>query len=217
MLAAEVRLEEFYRVAGRDPILRALTERFHGLKLVRAPSLYECLVSTVLEQQLNFHFASTVKRRLLERFGVSLVHQGRTYWGYPPPRALARLQAADLRSLQISERKASYLIGVARAEVEGRLPAAAALGSPLQPLPEPIMERLLALRGIGRWTAEYALLRGLGYADALPADDVGLQKTIGALYGLRGYASALAIRRRWKPLAPWRGYATHYCWFTQWA
>lgn len=212
MLSGEVRLAEYYGLAARDPVLRRLAERFHGLKVIRTPSLYECLVGTVLEQQLNFHFASTVKRRLLEKFGVRVAYGEREHLGFPPPEDLAKLHPGDLRPLQISERKASYLIGIAAATAGGILSE-----SRLRELPlEAAAERMQVLRGVGRWTAEYALFRGVGHADALPADDVGLQKTVGELYDLRGYASALAIRRRWRPLTPWRGYAAFYCWFTQW-
>lgn len=212
IVSASTGLAAYYRLAARDPVLRNLAERFHGLKVIRAPSLYECLVSTVLEQQLNFHFASTVKRRLLENFGVMVEHEGRVYRGFPPAERLARLVPTDLRPLQISERKATYLLGIARAVAAGGM-----MDHEWSALPaEVALERLQLLRGVGRWTAEYVLLRGMGSTDALPADDVGLQKSVGALYDLRGPATALAIRRRWRHLAPWRGYATYYTWFTQW-
>lgn len=215
ILAAEVGLEEFYSVARRDAVLARLAREFAGVKVMRAPSLYECLVAAILEQQLNFTFAATVKRRLLELCGARLEFEGETYLGFPPPARLAALTPAELRPLQISERKASYIIGVAQAFVGGELQelsAAEVAGAP----PEEHLDRLMALRGVGRWTAEYSLLRGLGHSDALPAGDVGLQKTVAHLYGLRAYATPLGIRRRWRALAPWRGYAAYYCWFTQW-
>lgn len=208
VISAPVRVGEFYAATGKDPALRQLAERFHGLKVIRAPSLYECLVSTVLEQQLNYYFANTVKRRLLAEWGEAIAFEGRTYWAYPRPERLAAAQPGQLRPLQISARKASYIIGIARAAAAGELQPDGG-GAALR-------ERLRQLRGVGRWTAEYAALRGLGDNDALPADDVGLQKSVGQIYGLRGYATAVGIERRWRRHAPWRGYATYYCWFTQW-
>ncbi|MGH9533593.1 MAG: DNA-3-methyladenine glycosylase family protein [Terriglobales bacterium] len=213
IVSASVRLAEFQAAIGGDAVLRELGRRFAGIKIIRAPSLYECLVSTVLEQQLNFSFAHAVKRRLLAAQGQALEFEGRAYWAYPPPARLAALRPADLRPLQISERKASYLIGLARAVLAGELDAERLAMLP----PEEARERLLRLRGIGRWTAAYVALRGLGHADALPAEDVGLQKSVAQLYGLRQYATARGIERRWRHLSPWRGYATYYCWFTQWA
>ncbi len=213
IVSAPVRLADFHAAIGRDAVLRGLARRFAGLKIIRAPSLYECLVSTVLEQQLNFHFANVVKRRLLATFGEALEFEGRTYWAYPPPERLAALRPDELRPLQISGRKASYVIGIAQAVLAGELAAERLAGQPAQAA----RETLLRLRGIGRWTAEYAALRGLGDDNALPAEDVGLQKTVGQVYGLRQYATSRGIERRWRAFAPWRGYATYYCWFTQWA
>lgn len=210
VLSAEVRVEEFYEAARPDAALRGLAERFPGLKVIRSPSLYECLVSTVLEQQLNYHFANTVKRRLLTAFGERIQFGGQTYLAYPPPERLAALPPGELRDLQISGRKASYLIGIARAAAAGELETAGARDGVA------MRERLLALKGVGRWTTEYAALRALGDNDALPAEDVGLQKAVGQVYGLRGYATAAGIERRWRRHSPWRGYATYYCWFTHW-
>lgn len=213
VVSADVRVAEFYAATRQDLALRGLAERFHGLKVIRSPSLYECLVSTVLEQQLNYHFANTVKRRLLAACGEKMAFEGRTYWAYPPPERLAALRPAELRKLQISERKASYIIGIARAAAAGELEQGPAGNGAAG---EAARERLLRLKGVGRWTSEYAALRGLGDNDALPAEDVGLQKAVGQVYGLRGYATALGIARRWRRHAPWRGYATYYCWFTHW-
>lgn len=213
VVSGPIRLADFHAAIGRDAALRGLARRFAGLKIIRAPSLYECLVSTVLEQQLNFHFANAVKRRLLAAFGEAVEFEGRAYWAFPPPERLAALRPDDLRPLQISGRKASYVIGIAQSVLAGELAAERLAGQPA----EEARETLLRLRGIGRWTAEYAALRGLGDNDALPAEDVGLQKAVGQVYGLRQYATPRGIQRRWRALSPWRGYATYYCWFTHWA
>jgi len=212
MVSADIDLAPFYARARLDPVLNDLRDQYYGLKVIRFPSLYECLVSTVLEQQINLLFAATLKRRLMETFGPVVEHDGRPWRGYPPPETLARLIPDQLRPLQISERKASYLIGIARAFAEGKIDEAGLRREPA----EKAVETLTGLRGIGRWTAEYSLLRGLGHTDVLPADDVGLQRTAGLLYGLKAPATAMSIRRRWKRLSPWQGYAALYLWFTYW-
>ena len=212
MLSADVDLAPFYACARLDPVLTDLREQYCGLKVIRFPSLYECLISTVLEQQINLPFAAALKLRLLEQFGPCIEHGGRHWFGFPSPRALARLSPDKLRPLQISERKAGSLIAIARAFLEGKIEEAGLRQAPA----EKAMEELMQLRGVGRWTAEYSLLRGLGHTDALPADDVGLQKTVGLLYGLKAPATPLNIRRRWRRLEPFRGYAAFYLWFTHW-
>lgn len=212
MLSAEVDLAPFYARARLDPVLNDLRDQYYGLKVIRFPSLYECLVSTVLEQQINLPFAATLKRRLLKTFGPVIEHEGGQWHGYPSPETLARLIPDQLRPLQISERKASYIIGIARAYAEGKIDEAGLR----RETAEKAVETLTEIRGVGRWTAEYSLLRGLGHTDVLPADDVGLQRTAGLLYGLKAPATAMSIRRRWKRLAPWQGYAALYLWFTYW-
>lgn len=212
IVSADVNLAPFYASARLDPVLNDLRDQYYGLKVIRFPSLYECLVSTVLEQQINLLFAATLKRRLLEAFGPEIEYEGKQWRGYPSPETLARLIPDQLRPLQISERKASYLIGIARAFAEGKIDEAGLRREPA----EKAIEALTEIRGVGRWTAEYSLLRGLGHTDVLPADDVGLQRTVGLLYGLKAPATAMSIRRRWKRLTPWQGYATLYLWFTYW-
>lgn len=212
IVSADVDLAPFYASARLDPVLNDLRDQYYGLKVIRFPSLYECLISTVLEQQINLLFAATLKRRLLERFGPVIEFEGRPWYGYPAPETLARLIPDQLRPLQISERKASCIIGIARAFAEGKIDEASLRREPA----EKAIEALTEIRGIGRWSAEYSLLRGLGHTDVLPADDVGLQRTVGLLYGLKAPATAMSIRRRWKRLTPWQGYATLYLWFTYW-
>lgn len=212
IVSADIDLAPFYAGARLDPVLTDLREQYYGLKVIRFPSLYECLVSTVLEQQINLLFAATLKRRLMQAFGPTVEHEGALWRGFPSPEALARLSPDQLRLLQISERKASYLIGIARAIAEAKIDEVRLRREPA----DKAIEALTEIRGIGRWTAEYSLLRGLGHTDVLPADDVGLQKTVGLLYGLKAPATAISIRRRWKRLAPWQGYATLYLWFTHW-
>lgn len=212
IISADLDLPAFYRALAADNVLADLARRFHGLRLIRFPSLYECLVSTVLEQQLNYLFANTVKRRLAEAAGPRIEFDGKTYHGLPCAADLAGMLPADLRALQISLPKARYLLALAAAAAQGGLDEDRLARLPLD-------EATAALRqfaGVGDWTAAYALLRGLGHTDALPAGDVGLQRAVAALYDLRAPATPLAIQRRWRSLAPWRGYATFYSWFTLW-
>jgi len=98
------------------------------------------------------------------------------------------------------------LSSIARAEAAGELTSDAlhTLGA------EKACLRLMSLPGVGRQAAEAVLLHGLGYTDALPADDIRLRRSVEHLYALRAPVTALALRRRWRPLAPWRGYAALY-------
>ena len=135
------------------------------------PSPFECLVWAILGQQITVAFAYKMKRALVERYGDSVEYEGRTYWLFPEAARLAEADPAELRELQFSRQKSDYVRSLAVLVAEDRIDwdEIAALPS------EEAIKALTALRGVGRWTAEYVLMRGLGHEDVIPAADVGLQ------------------------------------------
>ena len=205
-------LAGFESVAAADPVLSKLAGHFRGMRIPQAPSVYETLISAILEQQVNLTFAHQVKKALIEACGKSVEHEGRRYNAFPEPAALAITTPRELRRLQISGPKARYIIGISRATLDGTLDLEG-LGS-LDPAVA--HARLLEQKGVGPWTAQYVGMRALGHLDCLPAADVGLQKTIQLFYGLRlrpSPAKVEALARNW---TGWRSYATFYLWLTYW-
>ncbi len=210
MVSADTDLAACYASFRGDPVLEPLTQRFCGLRVLRFPSLYECLVATILEQQLNFWFAAQVKRQLYTAFGPEVEFEGHRYRGVPAPAVLAGLTPEALRPLQVSAPKARALAAMARAALAGEL------HPPSEHDAEAVIEHLMRLRGVGRWSAAYARLRGLGHTDALPLQDAGLLRSVTLLYGSRTSLTPQALERKWRRFAPWRGYAAYYIWLTQW-
>ena len=210
--ATDLDLGPFYRLVKRDRVLGKLAARFRGLRIPQAPSVYESVVSAILEQQVNLTFAHQVKKALVETYGEAIDFEGWRYRAFPQPQALAGRTTEELRTLQISGPKARYIIGFSRAVAGGGFNL-----DELRFLPEEaIRARLLEHKGVGPWTAEYVGLRALGNLDRLPASDVGLQKAIQFFYRLRKLPDAgrvEKIARRW---AGWRSYATFYLWLTYW-
>ncbi len=208
-------LAAFGRLARKDPVLRPLLRRFHGLRIARVPTLFEALVTAVTAQQINLAFAGTVRARMVRAFGRSIKMEGTARYDFPAPKALARASEAGLRRMQFSGAKARTVIGLARAFADGEMDGIDAL-----PTLEAI-ERLTALKGVGRWTAETGLLRGLGRLDAFPADDLAIRKLIAERYGgdsaqaktpkAQGEA-ARRIAERWGLFAP---YAVTYLFHAQ--
>ncbi len=147
---------------------------------------------------------------LVERFGTALEVEGRRYWLFPSAETLAALEhERDLRPLQFSRQKSAYTILAARAVAGGTLDLEA-----LRALPEAeALARLMALKGVGRWTAEYVLMRGLGFPDVLPAGDGGLRRIIGRAYGYGRLATEAEVRAIAAAWRPWRSYAALYWWF----
>ncbi len=174
LLAFDLDLEPFYRMARRDPVLAPFARRFRGLRPVRYLTLFEALITAITTQQVNLTFGGQTRARLVKRWGEKLLLEDEVHWAFPRPERLARARAATLKGMQFSGRKAEYVIGVARAAAEGGLEADDYRKLPL----EEAVERLTALRGVGRWSAEQALYRALGRIDALPGGDLGVQKVV---------------------------------------
>ena len=214
-VSADVDLAACYAAFARDPVLAALAQRLHGLRVLRAPSLYSGLLAAVLDQQQGFGGGAAKLARLRTALGPPAPSDASVH-GDPPPVTLARMRpdalAASELALGIGLPQARALIAVARAAAAGALDDEEWATLPL----DTARERLLKLRGVGRWSADCALLAALGHTDALPAEDPGLLRLARRLYALRAPLTPQALHRRWAKLAPWRGYAAYYVLFTQW-
>ena len=189
-------------VANRDPVVAPLLRRYRGLRPLVIPDPFETLVWAILGQQINVAFAAKTKRALIEQYGEPA---GDGLWLFPGPDRLAAITPEEVRPLQISRQKATYIAELARAQVDFEK---------LRSLPdETAIAELVRLRGIGRWTAEYLLLRGFGRPDAIPAGDMGLRIILGRMHGLGRNATEDEVRRVAEAWAPWRGYVAFYLWF----
>jgi len=205
-------LTPFYERAKADPVLGRLCEHFRGMRIPQAPTVFETLISAILEQQVNLSFAHQVKKALVETYGGSVDFEGQRYNAFPEPAALAIATPSELRRLQISGPKAGYLIGISRATLDGSLDLEG-----LRDLePARALTRLMEQKGVGTWTAHYVGLRALGHLDCLPAADVGLRKVIRDLYRLRTQPSAARVEKLAQRWTGWRSYATFYLWLTYW-
>ena len=205
-------ISPFYQFARRDPALAMLVQHFHGMRIPQSANIFETLVSAILEQQINLSFAHQVKKALVQTFGSFIEHEGRRYYCFPEPAALAITTPRDLLRLQISGPKAKYIIGLAQAVLDGTLDLEG-----LRRLdPDSAHSKLLSFKGVGPWTAQYVGMRALGHLDSLPAADVGLQKAIMRFYGLRKQPSQQRVAQIARAWAGWRSYATFYLWLTFW-
>lgn len=194
-------LSDFYALAASDPQLGPLAARFRGLKPPRYPTLYECLVNAITCQQITLTLGLTLLNRLAEGYGPAVAAgNDDPLLALPRPEALIPITAETWRAMQFSRQKARALTGLAAAVVSGELDLKALAGEDV----ERVQSRLHQLWGVGRWTAEYALLRGLGRLEIFPGDDSGavggLQRWLGLTEKL-DYAGAQAVLRRWQPYA----------------
>lgn len=213
-LTAEVRrlfgfafdLQGFYRMAKGEPALARLVEPLYGLRPTLAPTGLEMLVGGITAQQVNLAFAFACRARLVRRFGAPVRFAGRTLWAFPDAKGLARARVRELRALKYSTRKAEYIRDLARAVVSGSLDPDA-LGA----LPNAaLIERLTALRGLGRWTADWFMARCLGRGDVCPAGDLAVRKVFERHWGRGRTLSERAIRRRAAAWGEYQNLAVHY-------
>jgi len=205
-------LQPFYKLAEADAVLRQLIVHFRGMRVPLAPRVFEVLLSAIIEQQVNLSFAHKVKKALIDAYGRWVEFEGRRYSAFPEPAALAITTPRELLRLQVSGPKARYIITISRLALDGTLD----LENLRQLEPAVAHEKLLELKGVGHWTAQYVGLRALGHLDCLPAADVGLQKVIRHFYGLRKQPTPQRVQKMARAWQGWRSYATFYLWLTYW-
>jgi len=208
MIGANVDLAAFYRDFAGDARFEPLFAALRGSKLLLDPDPFECLVKTIITQQLNLSFAGTLIARLAVLAGEELEHEGAPLIAFPDAEAVARLSYEALRPLSFSQRKAEYVIDAARAIVDGRIDFARIE----RMSDEEAVAELTKQRGIGRWTVECLLIFAYGRPDLLPAADIGLRNAVRNVYGLDAQPSAADVDALGAAWTPWRTYATYYLW-----
>ena len=194
LLGLEIDLSDFYARVSRDRTLGPLAKRYRGLKPPRFPTLFECLLNAVACQQLSLAAGLTVLSRLAAAAGPP----AGTLHSFPAPEDVLRLSPSRLREFGFSERKAHTILELARAAAAGEFDL-----DRFEPLDDEDVVRTLVRRpGIGRWSADYVLLRGLGRLHVFPQADIG------ALNGLRRFLAAAGLDddpaltlARWRPHA----------------
>lgn len=204
-------LRPFYQLVAADDILQGLEVEQFGLRLIGVPNFFEAMAWGILGQQINLGFAYTLKRRLVETYGQSLTVAGETYWVFPTPQVIADLTVADLQTLQLSQRKAEYLLNVAQLLVKGEISKEFYLALKT---PTKIERELTKLRGIGPWTANYVMMRCLRVPSAFPAKDIGLLNALKVRQGLSQKPVLTDVLQLGKKWDQWASYGTFYLWRT---
>jgi DNA-3-methyladenine glycosylase II len=164
-------LAGFTAFAATEPVLAKLAEGLRGFRPPLALDPYETLVTSITAQQISLHAAFAVRNRLIQAFGEPFEHA----WSFPTRERMAAAEPQELLALGFSRRKADYAVGLARSDLDLD-------GLALLPDDE-IRARLVALPGIGEWTAEWFLARHLARPDAWPHGDLGLRKAVLHFYG----------------------------------
>src|SRR5262245_935423 len=165
-------LAGFARWARRaDAVVRRLARALAGFRPPLAPSPFESLVTSITAQQVSLFAAFAIRNRLIERYGA----RGESAYSFPTRERLADASEDELFSLGFSRRKAEYVVGLARSDLD--LDALAGLPD------GDVKTRITAVRGLGEWTADWFLARHLARPRAWAPGDLGVRKAIATLYG----------------------------------
>jgi DNA-3-methyladenine glycosylase II len=194
-------------LAKSDPTMAALMERIGKIDLEtrlrrrseeRPGDAYGALLRAIVDQQLSTKAARTIYLRVLEIFG------GKT----PSPQQLLEASEADLRGAGLSGRKVEYVRDLATHVLEGELE----LDKLEQLGDEEVIEEIVAVRGLGRWTAEMFLLFHLERPDVISGGDLGIRKAIQVEYGLEEMPTPQRVVEISQPWSPQRSLASLYLW-----
>ena len=190
----------FVTMAARDGVVDALRLKRPGLRPVLLPSPYEAAARAIIGQQLPVRQAAAIHARIAAEHGVRMQLDGEVAYGFPSPSRLAEL--GPVRGL--SERKVAHLRSLAWATGEGRLDTERLREMTF----DDAMSHLQRLPGIGPFSAELILLRGVGDPDAFPLKELRLHRAMAAAYGLGDDADLATLERiadGWRPYRSWAG------------
>jgi len=201
----------FYKLLDEHAQLSFMVENFRGLRLMGIPNLFEALCWCVIGQQINLTFAHRLKRRLVETYGTAISYQGQPYYYFPKPEVLAELDVEQLKTLQFSRQKAEYTIGIATAFARGELSKDKVKS---QPSSEQMLQKLQRIRGVGKWTANYVLMKSLARMDCIPYGDSGLNTAVASFLKLDRKPTQQEVNNFFAPFNGWESYLVIYLWRT---
>jgi len=205
ILGLRIAPEPFALLAAGDPLLGPLVRAHGGLRIVQSATPFEALSWAIIGQQINLPFAISLRRTFILQAGVQ---HSSGLWCYPEARDVARLDIGSLTSRKFSRAKAETLLRLARLVDDGEL----ALELPASGEVTTVSQALLAVKGIGPWTVNYALLRGYGYADCSLHGDVAIRAALQKLLGEDSKPDMARTEQWLRQYAPHRTMAAAHLW-----
>jgi DNA-3-methyladenine glycosylase II len=202
-------LSAFYSLLRKDADLSHFPDAYRGFHIVGIPDLFETIVWCIIGQQINLDFAYKVKRALVERYGTRVMHGRASHFLFPEPAVLAALTREELMQVQLTGRKAEFIIGVATLMRDGKLSK-----RKLQALrsEERMLEELTAIRGIGEWSANYALMKSLRAMNRVPFGDAGINIALNRLKNIPKKNNRAEVEAVFSKFGGWKTYLVYYLW-----
>lgn len=203
-------ISPFYFIAEKDEILRPIVSKYKGYRIVGIPDLFESFTWAIIGQQINITFAYRLKRRLVETYGSTRHYGDKKIAVFPSAESIAKLNENDLRKLQISSRKAQYIIEIANMIANKEMTKDKLMGLD----DESLEKELINIRGVGKWTAHYVMMRTFRRTNAFPIADVGIKRAFQHALGLETKPTVEQMQQYVKRWTGWEAYAAFYLWRT---
>ena len=200
-------LTALYAFMDMDPLLRDVKERLYGLKAgSMGATVFESIIKAILQQQISLRVSFWMTNSLVTKFGERMEVNGLVYYDFPTPSTLAKASLEQIRRCGVSWRKAEYIKGIAEKVVNGEFDPEG-----LKKLSnEEVMEELKRFRGVGTWTAELVLCTGLKRNDVIPADDLGVRRTVSNFYSDGRNLSGDEVRGLTEKWGAFKNYIVYY-------
>lgn len=200
-------LKPFYNDVKSDKIMSKLTQKLNGLKNPVAASVFEALVLTIIEQQISLKAAHNIEIKMIKKFGSALNRESHIYYAFPTPAQLNNASLDELRECGLTLRKTEYIKSISKDIEIGNLD--------LEKFKKykdthKIISELCKIRGVGPWTVEFVMLRGLNRLESFPADDIGIRRVIAHYYRDDKRISSDEAREIAKKWGKWKGLASFY-------
>ena len=206
MFAPSFDFTGFSSVAKKNRLMQTVVRQLRGLRPVSPPTLFEALIIAITEQQISLDAAIAIRSRLIRKYGDRVTFRGGEFYAFPTPASLAETSPKRIRAVGLSMNKARYVHELSKKVVKEELDL-----EKLRELDdESAIAELTKIKGVGQWTAEYALIRGMGRVNSLPADDLGIRRAVSTSYFTGEKISSKTVRKVLAKFAPYSGIAAFF-------
>ncbi len=206
MLGLTQPIEKFESAYRKHRVVGPMIRRNSGLRVPNTATPFEALAWAITGQQISVSAAVSVRRKLIQLVGL---RHSSGVWCFPEAAHIAAVTETALRKAGFSSTKAATLIALSEQVADGRLPLNEWVDSPVE---EEIREQLIAIRGIGPWTVNYALLRGFGCLDGSLHGDVAVRRNLQVLLGRPEKISEAEAQAWLAQFSPWRALVAAHLW-----
>ncbi len=200
LLGLTVNVQPFYLHVGHNHVLERLARQFIGVRPPRFPTVFEALVNAIACQQVSLDVGILLLDRLAATYGLVFPNDNGAERAFPRPEDIAYIPETELKALGFSHNKARFIKQLAQSILDGNIDL-----DHLENMDnKQACGQLQAIHGIGRWSAEYVLLRGLERLDVFPGDDIGGQNNVQTLLQLESrpdYDQLKVLTATWQPYA----------------